>query len=112
MTPEQAKQIAEREYPYTVHTHFMQSTQRDFNHRQDNNRNAFIKGLMYDKWIKVTPETMPEEDTNIILWCDGYWCEGYLNRNGKFYNIQDEQPSLEFPTHYQYVLTPPKPDNV
>ena len=105
MTQQEMEQFAEREFPYTVHTHLMQSTQMDFNHMQDGKREAFIRGLEMDRWVPVSDRLPTKEDADEFGEIDAWHivgrcrCEVTLNT---FFNQHSEY------SHWQ-PITPPKP---
>lgn len=102
MTLEQAKQIAEREYPMLLVTDGVHGVYNDIAPKQ---RAAFINGLTYDRWIKVTPETMPEEEVLCInIYGD------YLIGRLKDTICEDGYQVLLVVTHWQPL--PPKADSV
>jgi hypothetical protein len=109
MTPSQLQQIAEEQYPhYDKQSIKIEGVNdgmiSDYNRITNIERAAFIHGLTFDGWIKVTPETMPSKDEppiDILA----------MRENGEYEIVYSHSHGhlKKYFTHYQFI-TPPKTD--
>ena len=92
-TLEQAQKLAEERYPdEPIDYNYGGVNIADglnFNSCQEAKRQLFIEGYLSDRWIPVTPETMPENQQIVMVWIeerkmafqacykDGNWSDGY-----------------------------------
>jgi hypothetical protein len=101
MTPEQLQQIAEEKYPQVHITDGVHPVIIDIT---DKMQSAFVHGLTFDRWIKVTPETNVTAEV-LCINRQGFMLLGYLSGT----TCEDDHQELIHVTHYQFI-TPPKTD--